>query len=90
MGRRRRERTDLEQGRKGICENCKKETWVRRVESFDVMHGQSRGFHDLCYKCFGPRILWMKGRMKMKSPLGIPYDELDDYLEKYFSVDKKQ
>lgn len=81
----RKQRTDLQDGFWGVCENCNKETWVRRIESFDRFHRGSRGFFNLCYKCFGPRILWRKGGLEMKSPMDIPYDELDDFLTKYFS-----
>lgn len=82
---RKNDKLDLEQGQKGICENCKKETWIRRVEA--VGHGgQKRGWYKMCYKCYGPQILWRQGRTKMSSPLGVPYDELDDFLEKYFAV----
>ena len=79
------DKLDLENAQKGICENCNNETWVRRIEATDVMHGKSRGFYNICFKCFGPQILWRKGGMKISSPLGVPYDELDDFLEKYFA-----
>jgi len=83
---RKNDKLDLENAEMRVCENCKNETWVRRIEAKDVMHGGNRGFYRICFKCFGPQILWRKGRMKMSSPLGVPYDELDDFLEKYFTV----
>ena len=85
-----RERTDLDDAFKGTCENCEKKTWVRRVEYFSAIslgrERQSRGFMNLCFKCDGPKILWIsKEYGNMRSPAGIPYKELDDFLNKYFS-----
>ena len=80
------EKTDLEDAFFGTCKNCGKETWVRREEIKDMMFKEiSRGYADLCFKCFGPRILWKsKERGNMRSPANIPLDELDRFLEDYF------
>ena len=82
------EKTDLEQSYMGTCENCGKENVrVRRIEAIG-MFKESRGHYDLCFKCVGPQILWKsKEYGDMKSPMDIPYNELDAFLEKYFSKD---
>jgi len=84
------EKTDLDEAFRGTYKNCGNETWVRRVEYFSAIklgrENQSRGFMDLCFKCDGPKILWnSKEYGNMRSPAGIPYEELDGFLSKYFS-----
>ena len=80
--------TDLDEARKGICEHCKNETWVRKVEFFGMFakasRESSRGWASLCYKCFGPRIIWNKGNTEMRTPMNIPHDKIDDFLSKRF------
>jgi len=85
------ERTDLEEAYIGTCENCGKETWVRREEVKDMMFKEiSRGYVDLCFKCFGPQILWSnKTQGNIRSPANIPLDELDKFLEEYFKSRNK-
>ena len=82
------ERTDLEDAQNGICENCERETKVRRVEAYSMFamasRESSRGFYNLCYKCFGPRIIWSKGGKEYRSPISVPYNELDEFLRKHF------
>jgi len=85
------ERTDLDDAFKGTCENCGHETWVRRVEYFSAIKlgrvNQSRGFMDLCFKCDGPKILWVsKEYGNMRSPISISYGGLDVFLSEYFSA----
>ena len=89
------ERTDLDEAFKGTCENCGHETWVRRVEYFSAIklgrENQSRGFVNLCFKCDGPKILWIsKEYGNMRSPASIPYEKLDEFLSKYFSSKSKE
>jgi len=86
MRLRKGEKTDLDAAYIGTCENCGKETWVRREEVKDMMFRDiSRGFADLCFKCFGPRILWKsKEYGNIRSPMNIPLNELDQFLEDYF------
>ena len=84
------ETSDLYEAFKGTCANCGQETWVRRIEYFSAIKlgrvNQSRGFMDMCFKCDGPKILWKsKEYGNMRSPANIPYEELDTFLEKYFS-----
>jgi len=45
----------------GTCANCHKENVkIRRVEEFSMFarasRESSRGFHDICFECFGPRV----------------------------------
>lgn len=79
-------KTDLDNAYKGTCVNCEKKTWVRRIETFDMMiQGLSRGFVDMCFMCHGPRILWKSKQYgDMRSPMNIPFDELEGRLEDYF------
>ena len=86
MKLRRNIKTDLEDAHKGTCVNCEKETWVRRIETYDMMiKGLSRGFIDMCFICHGPHYLW-KGKTygDMRSPVNIPFDETPQFLEDYF------
>ena len=83
------ERYDLDDAYKGTCENCGSETWVRPVEVFSAISlgrvKASRGFNKLCFKCFGPRIIWKSKQYgDMRSPMNIPYDQLDDFLVDHF------
>ena len=84
-GLRKNEKTDLKDAQDGVCENCGKETKVRKIEVLSSISKASRGWYNFCYKCVGPRILWKKGRMEMESPMNIPFNELDTFLANYFS-----
>lgn len=44
----------------GVCENCECKAPGRRVEAVDFITRQGRGWYNLCYKCFGPRVFWRK------------------------------
>jgi len=64
---------DRDDAENGICENCEKEKDVRPVEAFGWL-GESRGFHLICYDCFGARITWRptgKHKRLMVSPVRI-------------------
>ena len=91
MSLRRNEKTDLEDAHYGTCINCEKETWVRRIEIKDMMFKEiSRGFENMCFKCHGPHILWKsKTYGDMRSPLGISFYDLDQFLEDYFKSRNK-
>lgn len=45
----------------GTCENCHKENVkIRRIEAFSMFarasRESSRGFYNICFECFGPRV----------------------------------
>jgi hypothetical protein len=41
----------------GKCENCNRTTIVRRVKTIG-WSGEGRGWFDICFACFGPRVFW--------------------------------
>ena len=47
----------------GTCANCGKLVPVRPVEELGFIARESRGWHQICYDCFGPRIFWKRGEM---------------------------
>lgn len=48
-------------GSMGICENCARETLVRKVEvKKSAFGGAGRGWYSLCCECFGHRVFWRK------------------------------
>ena len=52
---------DPEKSGKGQCEHCGAlDRPGRRIETYDVFTGQSRGFFFICYVCYGPRVFWRK------------------------------
>jgi hypothetical protein len=53
----------------GVCENCKQSKPVRPVESFGHT-GESRGWYNLCFSCFGPQVFWRENSngLAMMSP----------------------
>ena len=79
--------TDLDNAKKGTCENCNTEdVWLRRVESTGGGFGSAgRGFFDICFDCDGPVKYWFKGQLKMESPLSWPKEKVQDYLNKKVS-----
>ena len=83
------EKTDLKGARRGKCAECGRETYVRSVEYYSMFarpsRETSRGFMNICYKCFGPRILWKsKEHGDMQTPMNIPYEKLDEFIQDYF------
>ena len=55
------EHSDVEDGYLGICENCHKETTVRKVEAYGAFGSAMRGFYNICFDCFKQRVTF-KGR----------------------------
>jgi len=56
----------------GTCENCEREgVKIRRVEATSWLSRASRGWHNICFDCIGPRVFWKKGGRTIESPTNI-------------------
>lgn len=79
--------TDMAEASIGVCENCGKTTKVRKIKFFSAFAKASpesvRGYCNICYRCFGPRIIWFKGRTEYRTPMDISNEE----LEKFMTID---
>ena len=71
--------TDLDNAFEGECEECKETKMVRRIEIFDIVHSGSRGFANLCFGCFKPRIEVKGSRGLCWSDLRITPEVLENY-----------
>lgn len=49
----------------GVCANCGELKPVRPVEERGWIARESRGWHKICYDCFGPRVFWKDGERGM-------------------------
>ena len=48
---------EYEEGHIGTCENCHKEkVMVRPIMALDRFEGQNRGYYQICFECFKPRV----------------------------------
>ena len=45
----------------GTCANCGEKKPVRPVEEFGWIARESRGWHQICFDCWGPHVFWKKG-----------------------------
>jgi hypothetical protein len=52
-------RDERDEGDPGTCANCgERKDRTRPVEEFSWLSGASRGFRQICFCCFGPRVFW--------------------------------
>ncbi len=45
----------------GTCANCGEQRPVRPVEEMGWIARESRGWHQICFDCFGPHVFWQLG-----------------------------
>ena len=60
----------------GTCENCLKENVrVRKIEAFSMFarasRDSSRGFYNICFECFGPRVTFRSRGQIFHAPTNI-------------------
>ena len=49
--------TDYDHANIGTCENCHKENVkVRKIEAYGMFGSANRGFYNICFECFKPRV----------------------------------
>ena len=54
-------REDRDTGALGVCDECGLPTRTRKVEvKASAFGGAGRGWYDLCFDCFRPRIFWRR------------------------------
>jgi hypothetical protein len=48
---------EIETGYLGTCENCHKENvMVRKIEAYGAFGSGMRGYYQICFECFKPRV----------------------------------
>jgi len=76
--------TDMDSYSIDVCKNCGETTKVRDVEAYGMFvrasRESSRGFYKICYRCFGPRVIWYKGRTEYRSPMNISDEDLEKFM----------
>ena len=60
----------------GTCENCLKESVrVRKIQAFSTFVSaspeSSRGWYNLCFECFGPRVKFWSEKRQYEAPTNI-------------------